>query len=51
MHVNRITYSQYTNLGWRLNYFHCALPIILTKHQDCGKVRSVVDNSYSLAVI
>ena len=48
--IHRVTFSNYPNLGYRVNYFNISLILVLTKQKDCGKIRSVVSNSYSLGV-
>ena len=48
--LTRVTISNYSSLGYRVNYFNLNYNVILTKHKNSGMIRSVVKNTYSLGV-
>lgn len=48
--LTRLTFSNYPNLGPRLNYFTFSVNIILTKQKNCSRISTVMSNSYSLGV-
>lgn len=50
MPVNRVTLSEYVS-GFRVNYFNMNLNMILTKHQNCSKVRGITTNTYVIGVL